>query len=100
MKKLFPLIVSLILLTACGNAQANISKKEDLFRVEKQTHKRNLFNTMKRTDRSTLVLQDAKEKMSADVELTDEMKKKLKNSLICLKISSVMISKKHWRKSA
>lgn len=82
MKKLFPLIVSLILLTACGNAQANISKKEDLFRVEKQTlTSEDLFNTMKRTDRATLVLQDAKEKMSADVELTDEMKKEAQEQL-------------------
>lgn len=82
MKKIFPLILSLFLLAACSNAQTSVSEKEDLFRVEKTVlNSQELFETMKHSDKASLILQDAKERISEDVEVSKEMKKEAKEQV-------------------
>ncbi len=82
MKKIFPLILSLFLLAACSNAQTSVSEKEDLFRVEKTVlNSQELFETMKHSDKASLILQDAKERISEDIEVSKEMKKEAKEQV-------------------
>lgn len=82
MKKIFPLILSLIVLSACGSAQTNISEKEDLFRVGKTTvSSQDLFETMKHTDKASLVLQDAKERIAEEIEVNKDMKKEAQEQI-------------------
>lgn len=76
MKKLLVILTTLFVLVGCKDAVTKVSEDEKLFKVGNYEYsKEDLYETMKRTDRGTVILQDAQKVLSDGVELTDDMKK-------------------------
>ena len=76
MKKLLVILTTLFVLVGCKDAVTKVSEDEKLFKVGNYEYsKADLYDTMKRTDRGTVILQDAQKILSESVELTDDMKK-------------------------
>lgn len=90
MKKLILSLAALMVLAGCSDAATDISFDEKLFTVENSTiTQKDLYEVMKQYDTgvmgSAVIIDDARQKMIDDVEVSDSMKKDADEQLEMIK---------------